>query len=387
MSQSVTRVLLVDDEPSLRRGVARLLGAAGCEVSSAANGREAMELIERTTFDVIVSDIRMPGMDGLSLLRAVRARDLDVPVVFLTGSPSLETAMQAVEHGAFRYLKKPIDGAELTSLVRQAAQIGRLARVRREALDQGVAGEVRANALGDRAALEARFDSALERMWMATQPILSWRTRSVFAYEALLRSDEPLLSSPEALLDAAERLGRSGELGRRIRRCVADQMIAVPPSVLVFVNVRPLDLLDEELAAPDGALTSFAHGIVLEVTERAALEQIHGLMPAVQRLRALGYRIALDDLGAGYAGLSSFALLEPEIVKVDMSLIRGIHQSPTKQKLFRSFASLCREINTEIIAEGVEVADELSCLNDLGGDLYQGYLFARPGRGLPNPVF
>jgi EAL domain-containing protein (putative c-di-GMP-specific phosphodiesterase class I) len=326
-------------------------------------------------------------MDGLSLLRAVRARDLDVPVVFLTGSPSLETAMQAVEHGAFRYLKKPIDGAELTSLVRQAAQIGRLARVRREALDQGVAGEVRANALGDRAALEARFDSALERMWMATQPILSWRTRSVFAYEALLRSDEPLLSSPEALLDAAERLGRSGELGRRIRRCVADQMIAVPPSVLVFVNVRPLDLLDEELAAPDGALTSFAHGIVLEVTERAALEQIHGLMPAVQRLRALGYRIALDDLGAGYAGLSSFALLEPEIVKVDMSLIRGIHQSPTKQKLFRSFASLCREINTEIIAEGVEVADELSCLNDLGGDLYQGYLFARPGRGLPNPVF
>jgi EAL domain-containing protein (putative c-di-GMP-specific phosphodiesterase class I)/CheY-like chemotaxis protein len=378
---------LVDDEPSLRRGVARLLGAAGCEVSSAANGREAMELIERTTFDVIVSDIRMPGMDGLSLLRAVRARDLDVPVVFLTGSPSLETAMQAVEHGAFRYLKKPIDGAELTSLVRQAAQIGRLARVRREALDQGVAGEVRANALGDRAALEARFDSALERMWMATQPILSWRTRSVFAYEALLRSDEPLLSSPEALLDAAERLGRSGELGRRIRRCVADQMIAVPPSVLVFVNVRPLDLLDEELAAPDGALTSFAHGIVLEVTERAALEQIHGLMPAVQRLRALGYRIALDDLGAGYAGLSSFALLEPEIVKVDMSLIRGIHQSPTKQKLFRSFASLCREINTEIIAEGVEVADELSCLNDLGGDLYQGYLFARPGRGLPNPVF
>jgi EAL domain-containing protein (putative c-di-GMP-specific phosphodiesterase class I) len=378
---------LVDDEPSLRRGVARLLGAAGYEVSSAANGREAMELIERTTFDVIVSDIRMPGMDGLSLLRAVRARDLDVPVVFLTGSPSLETAMQAVEHGAFRYLKKPIDGTELTSLVRLAAQVGRLARVRREALDQGVAGEARANALGDRAALEARFDSALDKMWMAMQPILSWRTRSVFAYEALLRSEEPLLASPEALLDAAERLGRSQELGRRIRRCVADQMIAVPPSVLVFVNVRPLDLLDDELASPDGALTSFAHGIVLEVTERAALEQIHGLVPAVQRLRALGYRIALDDLGAGYAGLSSFALLEPEIVKVDMSLIRGIHQSPTKQKLFRSFASLCREINTEIIAEGVEVADELSCLNDLGGDLYQGYLFARPGRGLPNPVF
>jgi EAL domain-containing protein (putative c-di-GMP-specific phosphodiesterase class I) len=247
--------------------------------------------------------------------------------------------------------------------------------------------ETRVNATGDGAGLEARFDSAIERMWIATQPILSWRTRSVFAYEALLRSDEPLLATPEKLLEAADRLGRAEELGRRVRRRIADQRTGVPPSVLMFVNVRPLDLLDEELAAPDGALTSFAHGIVLEVTERAALDEIPGLVPAVQRLRRLGYRIALDDLGAGYAGLSSLALLEPEIVKVDMSLVRGIHRSPTKQKLFRSFASLCREINTEIIAEGVEAVDELACLNDLGGDLYQGFLFAHPGRGFPDPVF
>jgi EAL domain-containing protein (putative c-di-GMP-specific phosphodiesterase class I) len=69
-----------------------------------------------------------------------------------------------------------------------------------------------------------------------------------------------------------------------------------------------------------------------------------------------------------------------------MSLIRGIHRSPTKQKLFRSFAGVCRELNTEIIAEGVEVAEERDCLNELGGDLYQGYLFARPGRGFPRPA-
>src|SRR5258705_103085 len=83
----------------------------------------------------------------------------------------------------------------------------------------------------------------------------------------------------------------------------------------------------------------------------------------------------------GYAGLSSFALLEPEIVKVDMSLVRGIHTSPVKQKLFRSFAKLCREFGTELIAEGVEVAEERDCLSSLGGDLFQGYLFARPERG------
>jgi EAL domain-containing protein (putative c-di-GMP-specific phosphodiesterase class I) len=207
----------------------------------------------------------------------------------------------------------------------------------------------------------------------------------VFAYEALLRTEEQTLRNPAEFLDAAERLGQTRELGRLVRRRIADALIALPPAVNVFVNLHPQDLVDEELCSSEGALTPFASGVVLEVTERAALEQVQGLVPAIGKLRRMGFRIALDDLGAGYAGLSSFALLEPEIVKVDMTLIRGIHLSPTKQKLFRSFAGLCRDLNTEIIAEGVEVPEERDCLNALGGDLYQGYLFARPGRGFPRP--
>jgi EAL domain-containing protein (putative c-di-GMP-specific phosphodiesterase class I) len=377
-----TRVLLVDDEPALLRGISKLLAMAGYAVTTAPDGNVALALIESAAFDVIVSDIRMPAMDGLTMLRAIRAKDLDVPVVFLTGSPTLEGAAEAMEHGAFRYLTKPIDRRELEVVVERAARTHRLALVRREASDQ-----VQGRAIGDRAGLESRFASALEKMWMAMQPILSWRTRTVFAYEALLRTDEPTLRSPVDFIDAAERMDRTQELGRRVRRRIADQLAEMPPSVTIFVNVHPSDLVDEELCSGEGALAPFARGVVLEVTERAALEQIRGLNAGVLRLRELGYRIALDDLGAGYAGLSSFALLEPEVVKVDMSLVRGIHQSPMKQKLFRSFATLCRDLNTEIIAEGVEVAEERDCLSDLGGDLYQGYLFARPGRGFPQPVY
>jgi EAL domain-containing protein (putative c-di-GMP-specific phosphodiesterase class I)/CheY-like chemotaxis protein len=376
------RVLLVDDEPGLVRAFTRLLTDAGYVVTPASNGIEAVALMESATFDVIVSDIRMPGMDGLSLLRAIRNLDLDVPVVFLTGSPTLETAIEAMEHGAFRYLTKPIDASELTAVVERAARVHKLARVRRESSDQE-----QGKTIGDRAGLEARFASGLEKMWMAMQPILSWRTRSVYAYEALLRTDETTLRNPVDFVDTAERLKRTSELGRQVRRRIADQLIELPTSVSVFVNLHPSDLVDEELCSSAGALTPYARGVVLEVTERAALEQVPGIMAGVLRLRKLGYRIALDDLGAGYAGLSSFALLEPEIVKVDMSLVRGIHQSPTKQKLFRSFAALCRDLNTEIIAEGVEVAEERDCLSELGGDLYQGYLFARPGRGFPSPIY
>jgi EAL domain-containing protein (putative c-di-GMP-specific phosphodiesterase class I) len=381
-SSSAIRVLLVDDEPLVARALARFLVAAGHSVTTAPGGEHAVKLLESGAFDVILSDIRMPNLDGLTLLRTIRGRDLDVPVIFMTGSPNMETVVEALEYGVFRYLMKPIDGKELVSVVERAALMHRLALVRRE-----VAEEVPGKPLGDRAGMESRLASGLDKMWMAMQPVLSWKERSVFAYEALLRTEEPTLRNPVDFLETAERLNRTEELGRRIRAKIADQLMALPPAVKVFVNLLPSDLVDEELLSSEGALTPFAPGIVLEVTERAALDQVHGLAAAVSRLRDLGYQIALDDLGAGYAGLVSFAQLEPEIVKVDMSLVRGIHQSPIKQKLFRSLAAVCRELDTEIVAEGVEVTEERDCLSTLGGNLYQGYLFARPGRGFPLPVY
>jgi EAL domain-containing protein (putative c-di-GMP-specific phosphodiesterase class I) len=102
-------------------------------------------------------------------------------------------------------------------------------------------------------------------------------------------------------------------------------------------------------------------------------------------LRERGFRIAVDDLGAGYAGLTSFALLEPEIVKVDMTLVRDIDRSPVKRKLVRSMAALCRDMGLLIVSEGVETIAEHETLMELGCDLFQGYLFARPGRDFPEP--
>ncbi len=376
------RVLLVDDEAPIRRGLSRLLTAAGNVVTTASSGQEAFAEVETGAFDVIVSDIRMPGMTGIDLLRAIRGRDLDVPVVFMTGSPTIETAVAAMEYGAFRYLMKPVDGKDLAEVVTRASHHHRLAMVRREAGE-----ELDGKLLGDRAAVEAHFASGLEKMWLAMQPVLSWTKRKVFAYEALLRTDEPTLRNPIDFLDAAERLGRTAELGRFIRARIAERLPELPEGVNMFVNLTPADLVDEGLCGGTDPLTPSASRIVLEVTERAALDQVKGLGEGVRRLRQLGYRIALDDLGAGYAGLSSFALLEPEIVKVDMSLIRGINDSAMKQKLFRSFTTLCRDLETDIVAEGVETVGERDCLNGLGGDLYQGYLFARPGRGFPLPAY
>jgi EAL domain-containing protein (putative c-di-GMP-specific phosphodiesterase class I) len=368
-------ILLVDDEPSIARAYGRTLSAAGFSVVTASDGRAAAEAAREKSFDVIVSDIAMPEMDGLELLRAVREHDLDVPFVIMTGGPAVDSAVRAMEYGALRYLIKPVDTADLEQVVARAIRLHQMAKIKREALEMF---RLEGKHLGDRASLEARLARAMETLWIAYQPIVSWSRRSTFAYEALVRNEEPTLRSPPDLFEAAERLGRLQDLGRAVRDRVARTLDEQPMSALLFINLHAMELDDDSLISAAAPLSRHAARVVLEVTERAPLEKIRDVTARVAQLRALGYRIAVDDLGAGYAGLTSFAHLEPEVVKVDMSLIRGIDRSPMKQKLLRSIVSLCRELGIEIIAEGVETETERQALVEVGGDLCQGYLFARP---------
>jgi EAL domain-containing protein (putative c-di-GMP-specific phosphodiesterase class I)/CheY-like chemotaxis protein len=368
-------VLLVDDEQSIARAYARTLGSAGFAVEIAFDGKEAAAAARERSFDVIISDIAMPEMNGLELLRAVREHDLDVPFVLMTGGPAIESAVRAVEYGALRYLIKPVTPGELEEVVARAVRLHQMARIKREALEML---RMEGKHLGDRAGLEARFSSALDSLWIAYQPIVSWSRRTTFAYEALVRNEEPTLRSPPDLFEAAERLGRLEDLGRTVRDRVAQTLDVNPVDGLLFINLHAMELADDRLVAAEAPLSRHAGRVVLEVTERAPLEQIRDATSRVAQLRALGYRIAVDDLGAGYAGLTSFAHLEPDVVKVDMSLIRGIDSSPMKQKLLGSIVGLCRDLGIEIIAEGIETPAERDALVRVGGDLCQGYLFARP---------
>src|SRR5262245_24307924 len=126
--------LVVDDDANIRRDYARMLRRPGNAVDTAENGKQAIERPRVGSYDVVLSDIPMPEMGGLAFLRAVRERDLDLPVILMTGDPGLESALQAVEYGAFRYLLKPVSLEELVRVATQAAQVYRMAKLRREAL-------------------------------------------------------------------------------------------------------------------------------------------------------------------------------------------------------------------------------------------------------------
>ena len=152
----------------------------------------------------------------------------------------------------------------------------------------------------------------------------------------------------------------------------------------MFMNLRAKDLEDPSLLTEENPLVALAPRVVLEITERESLESVPESRNLIGRLREIGFRIAIDDLGAGYAGLTSFALLEPEFVKIDMSLVRDIDREATKRKLVRSMTLVCHDLGMPVIAEGIETAAERDVCIELGCDLLQGFLHARPGRPFPD---
>lgn len=383
-SSTTARVLVVDDVAAVRRMLERVLTDKGYAVVSASDGIEAQQLVAAEEFDLVLSDVAMPGADGISLLAAIRARDPELPVILLTGAPTTASAISAVNLAATAYLSKPISPDVLTAEVERAVKLRRLALARRDANEQAGASSATSAEIAD---LAESFERALAGLFMLYQPIVSWARRTVFANEALVRSSEPSMAHPLALFDAAEKLDRLHDLGRAIRTSCAETFTELGAKSRLFLNLHPHDLLDETLFDPRAVLAPIAQQVVFELTERARLDDVADLRERVAALRAAGYRIAIDDLGAGYSGLNTFATLRPEYVKLDMALVRSVDADPTKQRIARMLVELSTDLNISVVAEGVETRPELDHLVPFGCDLLQGYYFARPGAPFPEPRF
>lgn len=377
------RVLIVEDDEEVARAEKRTLERYGWEVLLAGDVDTAAKILMSEGAAVVLCDINLPGASGVELLRMIRSYDIDVPVLLITGSPTVQTAIDAVQLGAIEYLTKPVDGDVLNARLERAHKLRQLAELKRDALR---AAEADAQP-GDLFAASISFDRALAQMYMVFQPIFDLRRKKIFAYEALMRSREPEMQSPLAILDAARRLERYPELGRKVRALVADSVGRAPADALLFVNLHSSDLVDATLYDADAPLGRHAARVVLEVTERTSLDAIKEPKQRARELRSIGYRLAIDDLGAGYAGLTSFALLEPEIVKLDMTLVRAVDTSPVKRRLIESMVSLSRSLSMQVVAEGIETSDELTVIRELGCDFGQGYCLGKPAPEFATPPF
>jgi diguanylate cyclase (GGDEF)-like protein len=214
------------------------------------------------------------------------------------------------------------------------------------------------------------------------QPIVRTRTGEIFAYESLCRPTDPTFSGPAELIATAERAGRVSELGKILRRGSVDPLGRLPEPCLLFLNIHPVELQNQALFGDEESVCSLAQRTVLEITESAAIDDHHSFRRRIQYLRTLGFRIALDDLGAGYAGLNALATLEPDFVKLDMGLIRGVMSDSRSARLIKHIFEFTAGESMLTIAEGIETQAERAVVEELGCPLMQGFLF-----GTPQPPF
>jgi EAL domain-containing protein (putative c-di-GMP-specific phosphodiesterase class I) len=363
-------VLLVDDDPSVTSGTRTALHRAPFTVLVANSGAEALAQLASNSIDVVVSDERMPGMSGSELLSRVRKEYPDTMRLILSGQADLKDVVRAINGGGiYRFLLKPCNPMDLAASISEA--LDALENRRRYQRWQAENIELTDNS-------DATLDRALDSISMAFQPIYCNAGEDIYAYEALVRPRDPEVSDPGKLFGLADAVKRVPDVDYAIRKAILGRLSDLPKEASLFFNLHPDSLMDERILSGDDVLAAHAERVVIEITESSPLHDTDTVVSRIGRLRELGYRIALDDLGAGYAGLSSFALLSPDVVKFDMELIRGIHKDNTRSRLVESMAALCKEMDILTIAEGIESEDEMRCALKLGCDLIQGYHLARP---------
>ena len=221
------------------------------------------------------------------------------------------------------------------------------------------------------------------------QPIVDFQSQSIMGYESLIRGpSDSALHNPVMLFDIARREGALPELDLLCKRTGINEFKAKRLAGKLFLNTTPQGLFEPDHRT--GLTLEYLlkiglrpEHVVIELTEQYPMTDFSMVSHALEHYRRMGFEIAIDDLGAGYSGLTRWAELRPEYVKIDRHFIENIHSDSVKQSFVRSIVDIAKELQCKVIAEGIERREECQTLIDMGVPLGQGYYFGRPQS---NPV-
>ncbi|MBI2890096.1 MAG: EAL domain-containing protein [Nitrospirae bacterium] len=217
------------------------------------------------------------------------------------------------------------------------------------------------------------------------QPIQHLQKGLVVGYEVLIRGPENTkFNDPSVLFSTAQSCNMTFQLEEAGQSQMLD-VLRANGSHQYFLNVEPDIIEKDELyrlpVVQDRGIDS--RSLVIEVTERAAITNLEAFARSIQRVKETGLRVAVDDVGSGYASIESVAFLKPDYIKIDRLLIHEIHEDPTRREVTRTILDLASRIDAMCIAEGIEKAAEMECLIDLGVELGQGFYLGRPNPAPP----
>jgi EAL domain-containing protein (putative c-di-GMP-specific phosphodiesterase class I)/GGDEF domain-containing protein len=232
----------------------------------------------------------------------------------------------------------------------------------------------------DRARRVADLRASLRErgVYIDYHPIVVTESQEIYGYEALARGVMRSLRSPEVMFDVAAEADLVWELSRLCRSKAIEGMDThLQPGELLFLNVDPHDFNDPAFNEHE---VKYPERVVIEITERTAIKDYPKFRERLRAFREAGFRFAVDDAGSGYAGLGSIANLEPDFIKLDISLINGIDTNFIKQNLVETMVKFSNDHGAKVIAEGVERAEEFKAVKELGVHLVQGFFLHRPSR-------
>jgi EAL domain-containing protein (putative c-di-GMP-specific phosphodiesterase class I) len=384
---SAATVLIVDDSADNVALLERMLRRAHVgHVSSTTDPRRALGLYREVEPDLVLLDLQMPDMDGFAVLEELgRVIPIDSyrPVLVLTGDATCETKERALRAGANDFVTKPFDRTEVIlrarNLLQTRALHGRLQR--HNAVLEATVQEQAEHAARTQAEHRERIERitrvlACDELAMVFQPIVDLHTGFVVGMEALARFAGEPQRTPDLWFEEATGVGLAEELELAAVNAALVRLPELAADMYLSVNVCPATAVAPALDALLGG-TSYDR-IVLEITEHARVCDYDGLASALDRLRAKGVRVAVDDAGAGFASFQHILRLRPDIIKLDITLTRDIDIDPIRRALGLALVSFAAELNATIVAEGIESRQEMDALVALGVSCGQGYFLGRP---------
>lgn len=211
-------------------------------------------------------------------------------------------------------------------------------------------------------------------MFCAFQPIVDLKTGKIFAHESLARTKAPEFDGPMALFAAAVAENMTGQLGRLLRALSLEGC----PDHPLFINIHPAELNEKWVVQPDDPIFNHSSDVYLEITEAVPLSHFRLCKDMLAEVRGRGVHLVVDDLGAGYSNLKYIADLHPRVVKLDRDLIAGLTKDSRLFKLVSAIVRLCSELDSKVVAEGIETHTELEAVIAAGARYGQGYFLARP---------
>ncbi|MEA2421532.1 MAG: hypothetical protein QOF55_631, partial [Thermoleophilaceae bacterium] len=333
--------------------------------------------------DLALVDWQVPGAGGAVAAAEIARSSPATRVVALAASSGREAVLQMLRAGAASYVVKSVTAHNLVEILRLTAAGGAaLSPEVGPGLIEELVDHVARSGAGDERDAErlARVRSVIDEgaFEIAYQPIIGLTDDRVIGVEALARFDTSPMRSPDVWFADAVAMGLGTELdmaaAQKALRIVPD----LPAGVDLFLNVWPESIFSDRFASVMAGVE--AESVVVELTEHAPVQDYDRLTHAIGALRDSGFRVSVDDVGAGYSSLRHLLNVRPDVLKIDISLCRFIGSDRARQVLAGAVASLGRELGATVMAEGIETSAELQAVRDLGIDAAQGHYLGRPER-------